>query len=171
MLKTLLATVVCMLITAPLAAAQGPEFFIGYSNLQAEGLPERNDPSWVFNTDFFRARTTLHGVNAELSGYVKGVGFTGDFSFNRKGRTDAFTAARMRDTLDTYYFLAGPSFKFSQVQGAAVRSRMAGGAHTRFEASRSLMGHRERPPVRLMSAPPTSQRPPVAAWMCRLVSG
>ena len=111
MLKTILASVVCILIAAPFASAQGPEFFIGYSNLQAEGLPERNDPNWVFNTDFFRARTTLHGVNAELSGYVNGVGFTGDFSFNRKGHTDAFTGGQDERNLDTYYFLAGPSFK------------------------------------------------------------
>ena len=140
MLKSLLATVVCILVTAPFASAQGPEFFIGYSNLQAEGLPERNDPNWVFNTDFFRARTTLHGVNAELSGYVKGVGFTGDFSFNRKGRTDSFTGGQDERHLDTYYFLAGPSFKFSSSKVQPFARVMAGGAHTRFEAKREFDG-------------------------------
>jgi hypothetical protein len=139
MFKTLLTTVACVLIAAPFAAAQGPEFFIGYSNLQAEGLPERNDPGWVFNTDFFKARTTLHGLNAAVSGHVKGVGFTGDFSFNRRGRTDEFSGGEDRRHTDTYYFLAGPSFKFSRSGKAQPFLRvMAGGAHTRFEASREF---------------------------------
>ena len=141
MFKILLTTVACVLIAAPLASAQGPEFFIGYSNLQAEGLPERNDAGWVFNTDFFKERTTLHGFNAAVSGHAKGIGFTGDFSFNRRGRTDGFDGGRDKRHTDTFYFLAGPSVKFSRSGKVQPFLRvMAGAAHTRFEASREFDG-------------------------------
>src|SRR5262245_37303900 len=92
--KTLFATAGCILITATIASAQSPEIFVGYSNLQSEGLPDRNDPNWPFNTDFFSSRSTLHGVNASVSGYWSGVGLTGDFSFGRRGHSNDFTGGR-----------------------------------------------------------------------------
>jgi opacity protein-like surface antigen len=139
MFKILLTTVACILVAAPLAVAQNPEFFVGYSNLQSEGLPERNDPGWVFNTDFFKSRTTLHGLNASVAGYVKGFGLTGDFSFNRKGRSDEFTGGEDERHTDTFYFLAGPSIKFTRTSKAQPFVRvMAGAAHTRFEAKREF---------------------------------
>ena len=140
MIKTLLATAACILVTTTAALAQSPEFFVGYTNLQAEGLPERNDPNWVFNTDFFRARTTLHGVNASISGYGDaGIGFTGDFSFSRRSRTDDFSGGRDERKTDVYYFLGGPSVKFSQDSPVQPFARvMAGAAHTRFEVSQEM---------------------------------
>jgi opacity protein-like surface antigen len=139
MVKTLFATVACILIAAPLVSAQSPEFFIGYSNLQGEGLPDRNEPGWVFNTDFFRQRTTLHGVNAAITGYIRGFGFTGDFSFNRKGRTDDFTGGEDRRHTDVFYFLGGPTVKLNRTGKAQPFGRvMAGVAHTQFEVSREF---------------------------------
>lgn len=140
MLRTILATVACVLMSATFATAQSPEIFVGYTNLQGEGLPERNDPNWVFNTDFFKSRTTLHGVNAAISGYGEsGIGFTGDFSFSRRGRTEQFTGGRDERHTDVFYFLGGPSIKFSRDSAAQPFARvMAGAAHTRFEAQQSV---------------------------------
>lgn len=136
MIKTLFATVACILIAAPLVSAQSPEFFIGYSNLQSEGLPERNDPGWAFNSDFFKSRTTLHGINAAVTGYIENFGITGDFSFNRKGHSDDFAGGQSKRHTDTYYFLAGPTVKLNKGGKAQPFGRvMAGAAHTRFEAS------------------------------------
>lgn len=140
MIKTVLATAACILLTATIGAAQSPEVFVGYANLQGEGLPERNDPNWVFNTDFFKARTTLHGINASVSGYGdSGIGFTGDVSFSRRGRTDNFSGGTDERHTDIYYFLGGPSVKFSTDHTLQPFARvMAGAAHTRFEVSRSV---------------------------------
>jgi opacity protein-like surface antigen len=139
MRKTLLATVACILITAPLLSAQSPELFVGYSNLQGEGLPARNDPNWPFNTNFFSSRTTLHGVNAAITGYMKDFGITGDFSFNRKGHTEDFTGGQDSRHTDVFYFLAGPALKFNKTGRAQPFARvMAGAAYTRFKASRQF---------------------------------
>jgi opacity protein-like surface antigen len=140
MLKTLLATVACILITAPFVSAQqSPEVFVGYSNLQGEGLPARNDPNWPFNTSFFSSRTTLHGVNAAITGYMENFGITGDFSFNRKGRTEDFTGGRDNQHTDVFYFLGGPTVKFNKTGRAQPFTRvMAGAAYTRFKASREF---------------------------------
>jgi hypothetical protein len=64
-----------------------PQFFVGYSNLQAEGLPEKNDPDNLFSPDFLDRRTTLHGINAEVTFPLSMLGITGDFSFNRNDRS------------------------------------------------------------------------------------
>lgn len=142
MLKTLLATATCILMVAPFVAAQSPEIFVGYSNLQSEGLPDRNDPNWPFNTAFFSNRSTLHGVNAAITGYGSaGIGLTGDFSFGRRGHTNAFTGGQDNRHTDTYYFLGGPSFKFSPRTKVQTFVRvMAGAAHTRFKASQEFTG-------------------------------
>jgi len=91
-------TVVVLVLTAPSSFSQEParrEMFVGYSNLQGEGLPNRNNPNGLFDTDFFRNRTTLQGVNAEVSGFPwSSFGLTGDFSFNRNGRTVDFAGGR-----------------------------------------------------------------------------
>ena len=69
MSKTILAALGAVLMSAQLANAQAkvPEWFIGYSNLQAQGLPDRNTPGWIFDTAFFQDRSTLHGANVEFS--------------------------------------------------------------------------------------------------------
>jgi len=129
-------------MTAPFVfAQQSPEIFVGYSNLQSEGLPARNDPNWPFNTSFFSNRTTLHGVNAAITGYMKDFGITGDFSFNRKGHTEDFTGGADTRHTDVYYFLGGPALKFNKTGKAQPFARvMAGAAYTRFKMSREFTG-------------------------------
>lgn len=142
MFKTLTVLVACVLLAAPMAVAQGrpAEIFLGYANLQGEGLPDRNSVEGFFNSDFFGSRSTLHGVNASLSGFgASGLGFTGDLSFARQKRTND-AANNSRET-HTDYFMAGPAMKWNR--GGATRVEpfvrvMAGAARTRFEASQQL---------------------------------
>jgi len=134
-----LTLVSCLTIAAPLAFAQRSDVdvFIGYSNLQGEGLPGRNTPSGLFDTEFFRNRTTLHGVNAEVTAFPTNVfGLTGDFSFNRKSRDVDFANGRDFMHTDVYYFMAGPSISFRNPSKVEPFIRvLAGGAHTQFEAA------------------------------------
>lgn len=142
MFKKLTVLVACVLLSAPIGAAQGrpTEVFLGYTNLQSEGLPNRNNPQGLFDSDFFRSRSTLHGFNASLSGFgSSGLGFTGDLSFARQKRTnDAVNNSR---ETHTDYFMAGPVMKWNR--GGATRVEpfarvMAGAARTRFEASQQF---------------------------------
>jgi opacity protein-like surface antigen len=140
MLKTLVAAVACLLATATIGAAQSPEIFVGYTNLQGEGLPNRNDPAWVFDTDFFRDRTTLHGINASITGYNEvGIGLTGDFSWARRSQSEDFTGGTDTAHTDTYYFLGGPAVKFARGSRVQPFARlMAGFAYNRFKGSREF---------------------------------
>src|SRR4051812_19420899 len=62
------------------------EVLVGYSNLQAEGLPN-SDQQNTFSDRFFGDRTGLHGVITEATVYMpNGFGITGDFSFNERNR-------------------------------------------------------------------------------------
>jgi hypothetical protein len=139
MLKTFLVVLTCLFVAAPVAMAQRrPEVFVGYTNLQSEGLPNRNQPSWPFNTDFFRDRTTQHGVNVAFSGYgISGFGFTGDASWARQGTSSQFTGGDSSRHTDTYYFMGGPALKFNRSGPSKAEPFlrvMAGAAHTRFKA-------------------------------------
>jgi hypothetical protein len=145
MLKPLFASLTCILITAPVATAQlsKPEVFVGYTNLQNEGLSNRNtQPDWPFNADFFRDRATLHGVNAAISAYGShGVGMTGDFSWARRASSEAFVGSEAKRTTDVYYFMAGPTLKFNRTGSSRWEPFlrvMAGGAHTHFEAGNDV---------------------------------
>jgi opacity protein-like surface antigen len=135
--KMLFAAAVCILVAATTAAAQRPEIFVGYTNLQAEGLPNRNDPNWIFNTDFFRSRATLHGVNASVTAYNEvGIGITGDFSWARRSSGQDFAGGRADQDTDVYYVLGGPTVKFNRNHRAQPFARiMAGIGYTRFKAS------------------------------------
>src|SRR5688500_5632864 len=130
-------TVCGFLVLAPQSFAQrsGVDVFLGYSNLQAEGLPNQN-ASVPFDTQFFRDRTTLHGANASITGYPTDVfGITGDFSFNRKERREDVTGGEDVLRTDVYYFVAGPSLSFRNDTRVEPFLRvLGGGAHTRFEA-------------------------------------
>jgi opacity protein-like surface antigen len=132
-------TLVLILAVAPSASAQRADIdvFVGYSNLQAEGLPDRNTPSGLFDTDLFRNRTTLHGFNASVTGFPTDTfGLTGDFSFDRKGRTEDVTGGEDFFHTDVYYLLGGPSVSIRNASRVEPFFRaMAGGAHTRYEAS------------------------------------
>src|SRR5215467_8078862 len=90
------------------------KFFVGYSNLQAEGLANKNtDLPDVLNTSFFQDRTTLHGGNAELTVAFKGIGVTGDASFDRKHKGTDTTGAHNFNNTDVSYFMIGPSFAYT----------------------------------------------------------
>lgn len=131
----------CLILLSSATFAQNnkrTDFFIGYSNLQAEGVPNNNDPTNVFSDNFFERRTGLHGVNLAATGYFNNfVGITGDFSFHRK--KDTFDSDfGDRDSLETqvYYFMAGPQVKFRNGSRVEPFARaMAGGAHTRFKVN------------------------------------
>src|ERR1051325_8058653 len=116
MKKYFLATF-CLFVLSSVGFAQGSkkaDFFIGYSNLQAEGVPNRDNPASIFDENFFDRRTGLHGFDVSATGYFAGpLGITGDFSFHRDKNTEDFGASG-QDTLDTqvYYFMAGPKLKF-----------------------------------------------------------
>jgi hypothetical protein len=142
MFKKLTVLVACVLSWAPMAVAQGrpAEIFLGYTNLQGEGLPNRNNVQGLFESDFFRSRSTLHGVNASLSGFgSSGLGLTGDLSFARQKRTND-AANNSRET-HTDYFMAGPAVKWNRGGDTRVEPFirvMAGAARTRFEASQQF---------------------------------
>jgi opacity protein-like surface antigen len=143
---TALLTMVSLAVVAPIGLAQraepseprsGTDVFVGYTNLQAEGLPEQNTPTGVFNTEFFRNRTTLHGFNTSVTGFPSNAfGITGDFSFDRKGTRNSFSNGEDFRHTDVYYFMAGPtlSLRNSSRVEPFVRA-LAGGAHTRYEVS------------------------------------
>jgi opacity protein-like surface antigen len=140
MLKTLVAAVACILATATISSAQTPEIFVGYTNLQGEGLNNRNNPDWIFDTEFFRTRTTLHGVNASITGYNEvGIGLTGDFSWARRADSEAFSGGTDTANTDTFYFLGGPAVKFARSSKVQPFARvLAGFAYNRFKASREF---------------------------------
>jgi len=76
--------VLIVLFSAASAYAQGegrPKFFIGYSNLQGEGLREKNDPDNVLSPGFLDRRSTLHGANAAVNFPIRNFGITGDVFF------------------------------------------------------------------------------------------
>jgi opacity protein-like surface antigen len=134
-----------LFVTVPGLYAQrsGVDIFIGYSNLQAEGLPDRN-VSVPFDSDFFRDRTTLHGANVGITGFPTAVfGITGDFSFNRKERREDVAGGEDVLRTDVYYFVGGPSLSFRNASRVEPFLRvLGGGAHTRFEAlSRRPLGN------------------------------
>ena len=138
--KILFATV-CMLIFTTAAAAQKPEIFLGYTNLQAEGLPNRNNPNGVFDTEFFRDRTTLHGVNGSVTAYNEvGIGITGDFSWARRSQGQDFAGGTVEQDTDIYYALGGPTVKFNRKDRAQPFARvMAGIGYTRFKVTSELV--------------------------------
>jgi len=116
-----------------------PEYFVGYSILQAEGMPDRDDPNNFFTGNFATHRTTLQGLNGEVSFYPVAsslLGVTGNVSFNRKGRSADITNGSNKERTNVWYFLAGPSYAFPD-QGRLVPfvRVMLGIAHTGYEAA------------------------------------
>jgi len=118
-----------------------PTFFVGYSNLQAEGLPDKNDPDNLLSPDFLDRRTTMHGVNGEVTiplgifgATSNALGITGDLSFNRNKESVDVTAGSQAAKTDVIYFVAGPSFHFLRTTRFEPFARlMGGGARTNFE--------------------------------------
>jgi opacity protein-like surface antigen len=139
-MRKLLFMAACLMFIAPAVFAQADkrvEFFVGYSNLQAEGIPDPDDPSNVFDEDFFDRRRSLHGFNASAAGYFNSVfGFKGDFSFHRNEDTTSFTGGRDSVESQVYYFMGGPVVKFTtSARVAPFAHALFGGAHNRFEVA------------------------------------
>ena len=147
--RLLLLFVLIVLSSAYLLAQsdEKPKLFIGYSNLQAEGLPHKNDPGNLLSPDFLDRRTTLHGGNAEVTFPIQNFGITGDFSFNRDQQTSDFSNGSQSITTDVMYFVAGPSLEFRNSTRAVPFVRLlGGGARTNFSISsrRDLVGGTSR---------------------------
>jgi opacity protein-like surface antigen len=130
----------------------GPEVFVGYSNLQAEGLPPntQNGQNNSFSNNLFGSRTGLHGFDAELTYWVTPrFGLTADFSFNQRTRSFTTTTAggtgTLQNSLDTRVInvLGGPQVRFpNQTRATPFVRALFGVANTRFEAQaeQSLAG-------------------------------
>ncbi len=137
-MQKLLLVAACLTVMAPAVFAQSDkrvEFFVGYSHLQAEGIPDPDEPGDVFDDDFFDRRRGLHGFNASIGGYFNSVlGLKGDFSFHRNEDSSPFTGGR--DTVENrvMYFMGGPVAKFNNsARVAPFVHALFGGAHSRFE--------------------------------------
>jgi opacity protein-like surface antigen len=135
----------CLLLLSAASFAQSDkkaDFFIGYSNLQAEGITNFNNPGTVFDDDFFDRREGLHGFHLNATGYFNSwFGISGDFSWHRQKNIQEFSATD-RDELKTrtMYFMAGPKVRF----GGSDRVQpfvhlLAGGANTKFEADSTVL--------------------------------
>ena len=134
--RSLLLSVI-ILLSAGSAFAQSEEkakFFIGYSNLQAEGLPDKNDPDNLFSPGFLDRRTTLHGFNGEATLPIRSFGLTGDFSFNRNSNSFDLTNGDQSIKTDIYYLVGGPSYSFrNRTRFEPFARGMVGAARTNFE--------------------------------------
>jgi len=120
-------------------AGKNLKIFVGYANLQAEGLQDNSTPEGIFNSDFFRDRTTLHGVDASVTGAYKGVGLTGDVSWNRHRSTSDITGGQAHDDVDMVYFMGGPAFHYAGNGRVEPFARiLAGGAYTSRSVSSSV---------------------------------
>jgi opacity protein-like surface antigen len=138
-----LLTLLCALPAAAQTTAgddRRPEFFVGYSNLQAEGLPERNTTTGSFSDDLFGERTGLHGINVEATGYLTPrFGLTGDFSYHARDR-DFTPAGGGEGDIDTrvIQFMGGPQVRFpNQTRATPFLRALFGVANTRFNVSSS----------------------------------
>ena len=119
------------------------EVYVGYSNLQGEGLHSQNDPNNLISNGFLNDRTTLHGVNAAISFFPFATfGLTGDLSFNRKRNSTDVTGGTDSANTDIWYFMAGPTFTIPGSSRFQPFARvMAGAAHTAFEVEQGGAPH------------------------------
>ena len=133
----LLLAVLMFCAVSAFAQERRPEIFLGYSNLQAQGLPDKNNLTGIFGSDFFNDRTTLHGFNSEVSKYLADrFGLTGNFSFNENNRS--FDGVNRSDSVktDIFYFMGGPTLAIAPSRRFQPFVRfLAGGAYTRFNAT------------------------------------
>ena len=122
-------------------ATTGPEVFVGYSNLQAEGLPNE-DQTTTFSDRLFGQRTGLHGLTSELTNYfTPRLGLTGDFSYNQRNRNfdNINTGGTVNGTgslrTRVIQFLGGPTVRFPTTgRWTPFLHALAGVANTKFEA-------------------------------------
>ncbi len=160
-MQKILLAILFVACSAPLALAQEEssraEFFIGYSNLQAESSFDNDD---IGDDDFFNEitdnRTGLNGVNASITGYfTRRVGLTGDFSYHTKSESESFSGIDLVPSppgspvpngtvnvrTNLFNFLAGPQVKFTNSSRVEPFVRaIAGVAHTRARVRTSGFG-------------------------------
>ena len=133
-----------LVVAAPLSFAQSttddqsPEFFVGYSNLQSEGIVGLEQQGTQNPIDrAFGDREGLNGVVGSVTGFfTPRFGITGDFSYHQDSRE--FTGANNADnTLATrrFNFHAGPVAKFrNESRVTPFVHALAGVSATRFDA-------------------------------------
>ena len=123
----LLAMVLFSTVCVFAQSDRGYEVFVGYSNLQAQGVPNTND--------FLDRRSTLQGVNGAGTLFVLGnLGLTGDVSFNRKGREVDVMGDEFSEHIDVWYFMGGPSYALPSSEHFQPFARiLAGVARTNYQ--------------------------------------
>jgi len=145
-MRKLLLVFASLLFAAPAVLAQDErrgEIFVGYSNLQAEGITDRDDPTSPFDNDFFGRRKGLHGLQVSGAGFLSSVfGIKGDVSWHRNRDTRTLAGVQNRFDTDVVYFMGGPALRVGRGPIQPFVHAMAGGAHTRFdvEARRAIAG-------------------------------
>jgi opacity protein-like surface antigen len=137
-MKKLILIALSLLVIGPAVYAQSDrraELFIGYSNLQGEGIVDADNPSEVFDDDFFDRRLGLHGLNASIAGFFNpAFGLKADFSYNRNEDTESLLGGSNSIENSVFYFMVGPTFKFRNASRfEPFVHALAGGAHTRYE--------------------------------------
>jgi opacity protein-like surface antigen len=137
-MKKLFLLALSLLVIGPAVYAQNgrrAEIFIGYSNLQAEGVVDADNPGAVFDDEFFDRRLGLHGLNASVAGFFNhAFGIKGDFSFHRNKDSASIIGGSNSIDSRVFYFMAGPTFKFRNVSKVEpFVHTLVGGAHTRFD--------------------------------------
>jgi opacity protein-like surface antigen len=118
-------------------AKTGPEVFVGYSNLQAEGVPsQEQNQNNSFDDRVFGERTGLHGFNAEVTQYMtERFGITGDFSLNQRSRDVSFTNGTGNIDTRVINVMGGPQVRFpNETRVTPFVRALFGVANTRFEA-------------------------------------
>lgn len=118
---------------------QGPEFYVGYSSLQSEGIGQFNTNRTEFENRVFGNRNGLNGINAAVTGFFSPrVGLTGDFSYHSKGQEFEVAGTGTNDEVDQdirrFNLHVGPTVKFrnSSRVNPFVHT-LAGIANTRFD--------------------------------------
>jgi opacity protein-like surface antigen len=140
-MRKLFFLVLFALACAPISFAQnaerrGPEVFVGYSNLQSEGITVTDSDDPFDNDSFIEDRTGLNGINASITGYITPrFGLTGEFSFYQKG--DDVRSGNIESEINVrrFNFMGGPTVKFrNESRAEPFVHALFGAANTRFEA-------------------------------------
>jgi opacity protein-like surface antigen len=133
-LKVILPLVFILSATSLFAQSdRRTEVFVGYSNLQAQGLLNTDSVTGFLGSEFLGNRTTLHGFNTEVSAFLTdNVALTGNFSFNENSQSNNLIGADSIKT-DILYFMGGPTLSIGHSSRLQPFVRfLAGGAQTRF---------------------------------------
>jgi hypothetical protein len=126
----------------PVTDKLGPETFVGYSYMQAAGMPPTVQNTAFNNNPSFGDRTGMHGMISESAFYLtRHFGITVDFSFNDRTRTFSSVTASgrtLQNSLGTRIInvLAGPQVRFPNHTRATPFARaLFGIGNTRYLAA------------------------------------